>query len=149
MSRHMVIPAVHLFLIKNNQILLARRFQTGYEDGKYSVPAGHVEAGETAHIALLREAREEVGIVCDETHTQCIQVMCRKNPTEAAERIDFFFVCTSWNGEICNQEPGKCDEVAWFPLRTLPENTIPYVQFAISNYQKSIFYSEFGWNVSS
>ena len=43
-------------------VLLSRRYQTGWHDGEYSVPAGHVEAGETVTQAALREAREEVGL---------------------------------------------------------------------------------------
>jgi 8-oxo-dGTP pyrophosphatase MutT (NUDIX family) len=39
--------AVHLLLIKNDQILLLRRFNTGWQDGFYSLPAGHVDAGES------------------------------------------------------------------------------------------------------
>ena len=35
--------AVHLFFLRDDQILLLRRFNTGYEDGKYSVVAGHLE----------------------------------------------------------------------------------------------------------
>ena len=42
--KHTIIPAVHLFLIREKSVLLARRFNTGYCDGNWSVPAGHVES---------------------------------------------------------------------------------------------------------
>ena len=35
--------AVHLLLVKDNKVLLLRRFNTGYEYGNYSVVAGHVD----------------------------------------------------------------------------------------------------------
>ena len=47
MERFKVITAVHLILIENNKILLQRRYNTGYEDGNYSVVAGHVEENES------------------------------------------------------------------------------------------------------
>lgn len=144
MSRHTIIPAVHLFLIKDDQILLARRFQTGYEDGNYSVPAGHVERGEPATVAMIRETREEIGVSIHHTDLKPIQVMHRNKGEE--ERVDFFFECTKWEGEVLNQEPEKCDDLRWFPLQELPQNTVPYVRFALANYMKSIFYSEYGWH---
>ena len=42
-ERNKIIPASYAVLIKDNKVLLVRRFNTGYEDGKYSLPAGHVE----------------------------------------------------------------------------------------------------------
>jgi 8-oxo-dGTP diphosphatase len=41
------IPASYLFLERDNRILLLRRSNTGYEDGNYSLIAGHVEANES------------------------------------------------------------------------------------------------------
>ena len=61
------------------------------------------------------------------------------------ERIDFFVTVSSWQGEITNNEPDKCDDLYWFPLDQLPENTIPYVRRAIHNYQAKIPFSSFGW----
>lgn len=146
MIRHTVIPAVHLFLIKDNTVLLARRFQTGFEDGNYSVPAGHVEYDETALQAILREGKEEVGVICSPQHTQFAHVMCRKRSGEEAQRVDFFFSCTIWDGEVQNCEADKCDDLQWFALDSLPENTVGYVRSAIGYYRKSISYSDYGWN---
>lgn len=144
MSRHTIIPAAHIFLIKDNQILLARRCNTGYEDGNYSVPSGHIEQGETATVGVMREAKEEAGVICDPDSLRCVHIMHRLTP-EPREGVDFFFVCTKWEGEIHNPEPEKCDDLRWFPLEALPKNTIPYIRKAISYYRESIFYSETGW----
>ena len=61
-ERHKLIPSVYLVLIKNNKILLLRRFNTGFMDGYYSLPAGHVESNETLTSAMVREAKEEIGM---------------------------------------------------------------------------------------
>jgi NADH pyrophosphatase NudC (nudix superfamily) len=51
--------AVHLFLLRGEKVLLQRRYQTGYEDGRYSVIAGHLDGGDTVIAAAVREASEE------------------------------------------------------------------------------------------
>jgi ADP-ribose pyrophosphatase YjhB (NUDIX family) len=140
--RSSFLVAVHLFFLRDGKILLLRRFNTGYEDGKYSVVAGHVDAGETVTHAAIREAMEEAGVVLCPEDLQVVHVMNRKSNDE---RVDFFIVVKAWGGEVTNTEPDKCDDLAWFPLEDLPVNMIPYVRFGIENYQKGILYSEFGW----
>lgn len=135
--------AVHIFFLREDLILLLRRFNTGYEDGNYSVVAGHVDAGETVTQAAMREAYEEVGVVLEPANLQIVHVMNRKSKDE---RIDFFIAVRHWDGEVTNHEPGKCDEVTWVPIDALPANTIPYVKSAIEAYQAGVYYSEFGWS---
>ena len=43
-------------------------------------------------------------------------------------------------------EPNKCDDIGWFELDNLPENTIPYIKHAIECISKNIVYSEFGFD---
>jgi ADP-ribose pyrophosphatase YjhB (NUDIX family) len=140
--RSSFLVAVHLFFLCEGEILLLRRFNTGYEDGSYSVVAGHVDAGETVIQAAVREAREEAGVMIKPEGLQVVHVMNRKSNDE---RVDFFVIVKAWCGEIVNTEPDKCDDLAWFPLDVLPVNMVPYVRYAIENYQKRILYSEFGW----
>lgn len=134
--------AVHLFFLHNQQVLLLRRFNTGYEDGNYSVVAGHVDAGETVINAAIREANEEVGVTLTPQDIEVVHVMNRKSEDE---RIDFFMAVKHWTGEITNKEPHKCDELSWFPMASLPDNIIPYVRSALESYQNGILFSEFGW----
>ncbi len=134
--------AVHVFLVRADEILLLRRFATGYEDGNYSVVAGHVEAGETVIQGAVREAREEAGIEIDPAELRIGHVMHRRGDDE---RVDFFVVVERWAGDLHNAEPTKCDELRWCPLATLPGNTIPYVRQAITSWQAGTLYSEFGW----
>ena len=131
-ERFVVPVAVHLFLVRAVEVLLLRRANTGYEDGKYSVIAGHLDGGETVIAAAVREAREEVGIALDPAEVRVVGVMHRRANDE---RIDFFVVAQVWAGEITNCEPHKCDELAWFPLDGVPENTIAYVRRALENFR--------------
>jgi len=134
--------AVHLFFLRNESVLLLRRVNTGWEDGKYSVPAGHVETGESVIEAAVRESHEEVGICLKTLDLEVVHVMHRK---AEEERIDFFLVVKSWTGEITNKEPHKCDDLSWHPLASLPDNVIPYVRQGLTNYKNGILFTEFGW----
>lgn len=141
-KRFKLLGAVHLLLIKDEHILLLKRYNTGYEDGNYSVVAGHLDGDEEVKSAMIREAREEAGIVIAPQDMQVTGVMHRKSNDE---RIDFFLVAHDWHGEIINNEPHKCAELRWFPLNQLPENVIPYVRRAIQNYQQGHWFDSFGW----
>ncbi len=125
-------------------MLLLRRFHTGYEDGNYSVIAGHLDGGEEVRTAMLREAREEAGIEIALEDLRVVGVMHRRANDE---RIDFFLTTEKWSGEPHICEPERCDKLAWYPLDALPANTVPYVRRALENYRAGHWFDSFGWNV--
>jgi 8-oxo-dGTP diphosphatase len=139
-----LIPAVHLFLFKGETVLLTRRFNTSYEDGNYSVPAGHVDGNEPMTQAMIREAREEVGIEIKPEDLKFGHVMHR---IKDDERVDFFFTCQKWTGtpKICEED--KCDELLWAPIQSLPKNVIPYVSKALQYIRIDEPFSEVGWEI--
>lgn len=141
-DRHKIIPAVYLILIKDEQILLTRRYQTGHLDGFYSVPAGHLDGNESLAQALCREVREEVDLEIKLEDLELVHVI---NQLKAlgGERVDFYFQTKAWQGEPKIMEPHKCDDLRWFALDRLPANLAPYVRQAIENIQKGHAYSEF------
>lgn len=138
MERHKLKVAVYVMLIKGNNILLARRFQTGWQDGNYTLPSGHLDPDETIAGAAIRETKEEVDATVQSEDLRIVHTMHRMNIY-----IDFFFVADKWEGEPRNAELDKCDEVGWFPIDGLPENMVPSVRHAIEQYQKGITFSEF------
>ena len=140
-ERHKIIPASYLVLIKNNKILLQRRFNTGYEDGKYSMVAGHVDKGETFTEAIIREVKEEAGITLQVEDLSVVHVMNRAIKNN--ERIDVFFITEKWTGNIENKEPNKCDDLSWFDLDDIPDNVIPCIKEAINYIKNKVIYSEF------
>ena len=133
---------VHLFFFRGDQILLIRRFNTGFADGQYSVPAGHLDGGETVIAAAAREAEEEVAVRVDPQNIEFTSVMHRR---DGDERVDFFVRIRAWDGEPTNAEPEKCDELRWVDVNDLPENTIPYIRQALKNHWQGTRFDEFGW----
>lgn len=135
--------AVYLLPIKDGKVLLSRRFNTGWMDGKYSLIAGHLDGNETVFEAMIREAFEEAKIVINKDDLIPATVIHRKSEVEY---IDFFFVVNKWEGEPTIGEPNKCDDLSWYPLNNLPDNLLPYIKEAIENYKNKIAFFESGWN---
>jgi|SRR4051812_8238257 8-oxo-dGTP diphosphatase len=142
MARATLIPEAHPLLLRNNHVLLLRRRNTGYEDGNYSVIAGHIEREETARQGMAREASEEAALIINPQDLVLCHVMHRKAEDE---RVSFFFKTERWIGEPRNLEPHKCSDLSWFPVASLPANVIPYIRHAIEQTLRGELYSEYGW----
>lgn len=148
-DRFKLLAASYVFLIRNGKIFLLRRFNTGWEDGNYTIPAGHIEEGESAKQAAARETEEETGIKISKDNLRFVHVMHRRSlqPDGVSVRIyvDFFFTADDFEGEPLAVEKEKSDHGAWFPLDAIPDNTVPNIKVAIESYKNNVPFSEFGW----
>ncbi len=132
-----------MLLLQRDRVLLLRRCNTGYEDGKLSVVAGHVEPGESVTQAALRETREEVGLTLSAAALRVVGVMHRHSDDD---RVDFFLACRlDDGGEPRNREPEKCSELVWSDIAELPADTVPYMRAGIDNFRRGVWFREFGW----
>jgi ADP-ribose pyrophosphatase YjhB (NUDIX family) len=134
--------SAYLILQQGDRILLGLRQNTGYSDGMWSFPAGHVEEGEPASKGMIREAYEELGIRLDPDHLKAVHVMHRQSNRLV---VDIFFHCAKWEGEIENREPQKCKALAFFSLNALPSPLVGYNLEALKAFKEGRFYSEMGW----
>lgn len=141
-TRFKMTVAAYLLLVRDGKVLLLRRYNTGYEDGNYSLIAGHLDGGETVQQAICREALEEGGLMLEPSDIEIVHVMHRGG--DGRERIDYFCKTANWQGEPRIGEPEKCDDLSWFPLDELPVNTIPYIREAVRCFQEKIPFSSYG-----
>jgi 8-oxo-dGTP pyrophosphatase MutT (NUDIX family)/2'-5' RNA ligase len=102
-----------VFLFDGSRVLLGRRTRRPERryPGVWDAPGGKREPGESLLEALVREAREEVGV----------------EPLAAAplgcfhdgERADAFYLATAWRGQASNRDPVEHSQLKWVPLREL------------------------------
>lgn len=110
------VPAVAVILKNNGQIVLVKR---KYEprQGKWSLPAGFMEFGETTEQTAIREAKEETNL--DIKLTELFGVL----PGFDDPRVHVVLIV--YRGEIVNGQikPGDdAEEVKFFPLHELPKD---------------------------
>lgn len=140
---HPGIPTgVHVVLERNGEVLMMRRAGTGFFDGHYSLPGGHVEPGESLREAAARELVEETGVRVRPGALETLGVVHRLSDTN---RIDFFLRAQAWEGEPQIREQGKCDVMGWFARNALPASTVEYVRVALNSVDQP-WILELGWD---
>ena len=92
----------------NKRILLMRRKNTGFHDGLWSLPSGHVEKNESIQTAIIREAKEEINIRIIKKNLKLKYIIHRKSTIDTY--IDCFFECNIWKNNVKNNEPQKCSD---------------------------------------
>ena len=111
---------------EDGAIPLHRRYQTGYMDGKWDTAgSGHVDCGESAVQALIRECREELGIVVDPADVVFAHLCHYVDPTGEETYYNIYFFVRRFSGSPRIMEPEKCNGLGWFSPEALPEDMIP------------------------
>lgn len=141
-QRHKVTGDVHLLLRRGNEVLFGQRSNTGFADGAWHLPAGHLEADESVVDALIREAEEEIGVTIKPENVRFSHIM---HNSSSGGRMAFFFTVRAWEGEVENREPDKCSDLQWFPANALPEHMIDYCREAMEHIAADDVFSVYGW----
>ena len=115
-----------------DEVLLLKRANTGYMDGYFHLPAGHVEEGESISAAASRELLEEAGAECRTDDLALATVLQRDTDPP---RLAFFFVAEHWQGEPSNREPHKCAELVWANVEAMRGEIVPYVYQGIAGWR--------------
>ena len=134
--KHRVIPAAFTFVLnERGEVLLHRRFNTGFRDGEYDVPSGHPEPGEVhedntydgemLNVTAARETLEEVGLEAEPKDLELFHLITNEGETPGKPYLYLFFrvALTACKGEARIMEPEKCDDLGWFAVDQIPEAT--------------------------
>jgi 8-oxo-dGTP diphosphatase len=139
-SRHFqLIVDVHLMLLRDGEVLLGRRANTGYGDGAYEPPSGRLAERETLVEAALRVAAAQAGITLDPARVALAHVM---HDVSGAGRMAFFLTADSWAGEA-GAATDSYSDFGWFPLAKLPANMIDRARVAVRNFAAGARFSTY------
>lgn len=141
MERTVFLVSTHLFLVKEDKVLLYLR-KWWSQDRMYNLIAGHLDGWEDPRVATIREAYEEAGIKIKKDDLE----FCNVSYSLASswkEYIQFYFSCNKWEWEIMNKEDDRCYKMEFFPIHNLPNNVTPYIQQSINNYINKVNYTEY------
>lgn len=145
------VPAVYVLLRKKGKILFLLREHTGFMDGTYCLPSGHVEEGESFTTAAIRETEEEVGVIVSKEKMRLVYTMHRQAANDI--RVDLFFETETWTGEPVNKEPDKHGHLVWLtPEEMATKPIMDYQAAVLQAVIQGDVYSEWGWpgaNVAS
>ncbi|QCY46650.1 DNA mismatch repair protein MutT [Glutamicibacter creatinolyticus] len=127
-ARSGLIAVSYVIFRQADAVLLQQRRGTGFLDGYWgAAAAGHLENGENAVAAAIREAGEELGVLVCQEHLHPLTVLQRPAAVkDQPGRVDFFFECRTWQGTPEIQEPDKAVDLRWFGLDDLPIPVVPH-----------------------
>jgi 8-oxo-dGTP diphosphatase len=131
-SRFKAAVAVYGLLRRDDRVLFIRRSGSGFHDGELSLPAGHVDEGEDAVSAIVRELGEEV-LVTVKPEDCALALTGHSGPEKPGDDsyVDLFFTIDRWSGEPMVGEPDKITELVWATVPDVSSDVIPYVAEAV------------------
>lgn len=103
-----------IFNDKGKVLLALRGKKAKNEAGKWEIPGGAVEFGETIEHALKREVKEELDIEIE--LGEMLQLCDHIIPEENQHWVAPTYLCKIIKGTPKIMEPEKCDKIGWFSL---------------------------------
>jgi ADP-ribose pyrophosphatase YjhB (NUDIX family) len=136
--RHPEAPvvAVGVLLLDGDRVLLIKRGRPP-QVGRWTVPGGGVELGETLEEAALRELKEETGLGC--TLGPVVEVLDRVVRDDTG-RVEYHYVILDFLGSAPSgslQAASDCADARWVPIADLDawettDGLVPVIRRALA-----------------
>lgn len=135
--------SVFVLLYQGSSLLLLHRKNTGWQDNKWSLPAGRHDGGEALPEAAARELLEETGLIVQPKNLELVHLQHHKVGRDGKEWLGVFFQASNWVGTPTLLEPDKHDALTWHEV--LPESMVDYVRLAVDKIGAGQRFSSIGW----
>lgn len=136
--------SVNLHVMKDGKILLLRRISEKWMHGQLQIPGGKTEPGESPLEAVLREAKEELGINITAQNVEHIATVAVKDGNNEYFAVQFTLLDPE-QYEFRIMEPHKCSELVWADMAAMPEDTIELFKTIITQTTAGESYIQIGY----
>ena len=122
--------AVAVIANSQNQVLIAKRAPHQHQGDKWEFPGGKVEEGETSQEALVREVKEELGLVVESAELMTNITHHYKNKDGSTDKkviLDVYLV-EKYSGEATGKEG---QPLRWVDKRDLSNYEFPEANLGI------------------
>lgn len=130
-------PVVTLIIYKDGKILLQKR----HDNGAWAIHGGGIEPKEKYLDTLMREIKEELGIVPLNPKLMGIfsgEELYNIYPNgDEVYVLNHVFICNNYTGNI-NFSDGEVEDLKWFDLEHLPDNIFKVNKPVINSIKKFI-----------
>ena len=117
MFKRIPVLSVDAVIIQNQQILFAKRNIEPYKD-YWCLPGGRMDIGETCENAVVREAREETGLIC--TVEKLLGVYSGPGRDPRGHTVSIGYLLKPVGGKLTGNF--ESSELKFFPLPEIPKD---------------------------
>ncbi|NLU70631.1 NUDIX domain-containing protein [Streptomyces sp. HNM0574] len=135
-SMTLLVAAVIVHDTANDRVLLLQRGPNAkFAQGKWDLPVGKNDPGESITDTAVRELYEETGLTVKPESLRVAHLIHGARGVESPN--GFFtvvFTAHDWSGEPENREPRKHSQVRWFNTAAIPEDFVSTTASALRGY---------------
>jgi len=120
--------AAYALVVRDGRVLLTRNSARGPHPGTWTLPGGGIDHGEDPRASVVREVREETGLVCTPGEVLDVTSTHFEGTAPSGRREDFHALQIVFDAAVEDGEPrvvesgGTTDAAAWVPLAGLGED---------------------------